>query len=185
VLIVGAAALARRQELLEPLAVGLLGLLVAMPRVVELQASPLVRIHRVRLRSLKFAVGWRLFVDGFTDGFMDGFMDRYMIWLMDRLVQEMSDQLGAFAVRGEDGGPPSGMPNSLGSTLSLISLACAQARLDVWFDADLSWAELEEQAAIVSTNDAAAGTNSVCATGRNCLAALAFCRTQCRSNRRA
>jgi hypothetical protein len=78
-LIVGAAALARRQELLQPLAVGLLGLLVAVPLVVELQASPLFRIHRVRLRSLKFAVGWRLFVDGFMDSFMGGLMNRYMI----------------------------------------------------------------------------------------------------------
>lgn len=63
-------ALVRRQQLLQPLAVGLLGLLVAMPLVVELQASPLIRIHGVRLRSLEFAVGRRLFVDGFMDGFM-------------------------------------------------------------------------------------------------------------------
>jgi hypothetical protein len=39
----------------------------------------LVRIHRVRLRSFKFAVGWRLFVDGFMDSFMGGLMNRYMI----------------------------------------------------------------------------------------------------------
>lgn len=65
----------RRQELLQALAVGFLSLLVAMPLVIELQARPLVRIHRVSLRSLKFAVGWRLFVDRFMDGFMDRFMD--------------------------------------------------------------------------------------------------------------
>lgn len=69
--------------------------------------------------------------------------------------------------------------------LSLINLAWVQARFDAWFDADLSWAELEEQAAIVSTSETAASTSSVCATGWSCLAALAFCRTQCRGNRRA
>jgi hypothetical protein len=80
VLIVWVAAFTRRQELLQPLAVGLLGLLVAMPRVVELEASPLICIHGVRLRSLEFAVRWRLFVDGFMNGFT--------IWFMERCVRD-------------------------------------------------------------------------------------------------
>jgi hypothetical protein len=71
-------AFAGRQELLQPLAVGLLGLLVAMSRVVELQASPLLRIDGVRLLSLKFAVGRRQFVNGFMNGFVNRFVGDFV-----------------------------------------------------------------------------------------------------------
>jgi hypothetical protein len=42
-----------------------------MPLVVELQASPLIGIDGVGLRSFKFAVGRRRFVDWFVSGFID------------------------------------------------------------------------------------------------------------------
>ncbi|MGB8633004.1 MAG: hypothetical protein WCD69_27115 [Xanthobacteraceae bacterium] len=67
-------AFARSQQLLQLLAVGFLGLLIAMPLVVELQASPLIGIDGVGLRSFKFAVGRRRFVDWCVGGFIDWFV---------------------------------------------------------------------------------------------------------------
>ena len=48
-----------------------------MPLVVELQASPLIGIDGVGLRSFEFAVG-RRFVNRCTDGFGDRFMGDFM-----------------------------------------------------------------------------------------------------------
>ena len=99
---------ARGLEQAEAVARSLLGILVALPLVVDFQAGPFIRVHSTNVGSLVLAVGLRL-------------------WCEQRRVRAVDSQFSIstrFSVSmGTDVSCPDLMPNRSGFTVSRIASA--------------------------------------------------------------
>jgi len=99
---------ARRLEQEEPVARNLLGILVALPLVIDFQAGPFIRVHSTNVGSLVLAVGCRL-------------------WCEQRRVGSVDSQFSIstwFSVSmGTDVSCPDLMPNRSGYAVSRIARA--------------------------------------------------------------
>jgi hypothetical protein len=99
---------ARRLEQAEAVARSLLGILVALPLVIDFQAGPFIRVHRTNVGSLVFAVGRRLRGEQRRFGSVDSQFS-------------ISARFGVSM--GTDGSCPDLVPNRSGLTVSRIARA--------------------------------------------------------------